>query len=119
MPLIHVGLSLSSLTPSHVPWLHADFVSQPEALVGQMLDLNVGSVASLCRSFGADFEKAQRGSILVTGSLTALAPLPGAAVYGATKVGGEGGTLLLGFGECGARCLPATACSLHPACPAP
>ena len=62
-----------------------DFVDHPEAGARSMLDLNLGATISLCRSFGAVFAKARRGSILISGSLTGLAPLPGAAVYGATK----------------------------------
>ena len=57
----------------------------PEAEAHALLDLNLGSTVSLCRLYGADFAAKQDGRILITGSLTALAPLPGASLYGATK----------------------------------
>jgi len=45
----------------------------------------MGSIAVLCRLYGADMAAAGRGQMLLTSSLTALAPLPGAGLYGATR----------------------------------
>jgi short-subunit dehydrogenase len=39
----------------------------------------------LARLCGADFARRGHGALLLTGSLTALAPLPHAAMYGATR----------------------------------
>ena len=50
-----------------------------------MMALNMGSVALLCRLYGQDLAAARRGTLLVTSSLTALAPLPYATLYGATR----------------------------------
>ena len=66
-----------------------DAISQPINNIEQLVSLNMLSTTTLCRLFGADFAKRGRGAILITSSLTALAPLPGAALYGATKAFGH------------------------------
>ena len=50
-----------------------------------MLALNVATVARLCRLYAADFARRGRGALLLTSSLVALAPLPHAALYGASR----------------------------------
>ena len=59
-------------------------VLTPEKSAAEMLAVKAGSPARLARVFGRRFVASRtRGAILFTSSLTALAPLPGAALYGA------------------------------------
>ena len=51
--------------------------------MARMAHVNMLSVAALCRLYGAEMPRG--GAILITSSLTALAPLPGAAMYGASR----------------------------------
>ena len=46
---------------------------------------NPNQVARLCRLYAADFARRGRGALLLTSSLVALAPLPHAALYGASR----------------------------------
>ena len=54
-------------------------------LAGGLLNVNVVSTCRLCQLFAADLERRGTGRLLVTGSITAATPLPGAAAYGASK----------------------------------
>ena len=54
--------------------------AQPAEVLDQMLELNMATVARLCRLYAADF--ARRG---LTSSLVSLAPLPHATIYGASR----------------------------------
>ena len=60
-------------------------VEEPVDRIEQMIAVNMASVATLCRLYGADLAAAGRGTLLITSSLTALAPLPFASLYGATR----------------------------------
>ena len=62
-----------------------DATEQAEDRLDALIALNIHASADLCRMFGAAFATAGRGSILVTASITGAAPLPGSAVYGASK----------------------------------
>lgn len=62
-----------------------EFVAEPARQIEQMISLNVASVASVTRLYGADLAAAGRGTLLLTSSLTALAPLPYASLYAATR----------------------------------
>jgi short-subunit dehydrogenase len=60
-------------------------VDQPLDVSEQMLALNVATVTRLCRLYASDFARQGRGAVLVTSSLVSLAPLPHAALYGASR----------------------------------
>ena len=62
-----------------------DFVDQPMENIASMLAVNMAAPAELCRLYGADMAAAGRGALLLTSSLTAFAPLPGSALYGASR----------------------------------
>ena len=62
-----------------------DFVDQPVEKIASMLAVNMAAPAELCRLYGADMAAAGRGALLLTSSLTAFAPLPGSALYGASR----------------------------------
>ena len=62
-----------------------DFVDQPMEKIASMLAVNMAAPAELCRLYGADMAAAGRGALLLTSSLTAFAPLPGSALYGASR----------------------------------
>lgn len=62
-----------------------DAASTSTARTRSMLALNVLSTTHVCQEFAADFVRAGHGKLLLTGSLTAAVPLPGAAAYGASK----------------------------------
>ena len=62
-----------------------DFVDQPTEKIASMLAVNMAAPAELCRLYGADMAAAGRGALLLTSSLTAFAPLPGSALYGASR----------------------------------
>ena len=51
--------------------------------IERMTAVNAVSVAAMCRLFGADLTAG--GALLITSSLTALAPLPHTALYAATR----------------------------------
>ena len=59
--------------------------AQPAEVLDQMLELNMATVARLCRLYAADFARRGRGALLLTSSLVALAPLPHATIYGASR----------------------------------
>ena len=61
------------------------FVQEPPERIEQMLAVNMASVATLCRLYGADFANTKRGTLVLTSSLTSLAPLPFASLYGASR----------------------------------
>lgn len=67
-----------------VPWA-GPLVEQPVDQLDRLLALNVNAVARMARLYGADLAAAGRGALLFTASLTALAPLPGAALYAASR----------------------------------
>ena len=62
-----------------------DVIASDPSSINQMVAVNMGSVAILSRLYGADLAAAGKGAILLTSSLTALAPLPRAAVYAASR----------------------------------
>jgi short-subunit dehydrogenase len=60
-------------------------VEQPLDSVSRVSNLNVNAVAMLCRLYGADMKAQRRGAMLLTSSLTSIAALPQAALYGASR----------------------------------
>lgn len=59
------------------------YVEMPSQEIEQMAAVNMVAVAALCRLYGASLPSG--GSIVITSSLTAYAPLPGATLYAATR----------------------------------
>lgn len=65
--------------------LAGDVVDADSRSIEQLAAVNMASVALLCRFYGANLAASGKGAILLTSSLTALAPLPRAALYGASR----------------------------------
>ena len=85
---------------------------QPADVLEQMLELNVATVARLCRLYAADFARHGRGALLLTSSLVSLAPLPHASLYGASRAFVR--SLALGLrDECAAAAPRARGCKLR------
>jgi short-subunit dehydrogenase len=60
-------------------------VEQDVSNIEDMVALNVLAVTKLSRLYGADFAARGSGAIMLTSSLTAVAALPGASQYAATR----------------------------------
>ena len=74
----------SLIANAGVPWTGAA-VDQPVESLTALLELNINQLSLACRLFGARFAAQGGGGLLLTSSLTAFAPLPQAAAYGASR----------------------------------
>jgi uncharacterized protein len=63
----------------------ADFVSSPRDRMVEMVTINVEAVVDLTSIFLERMVKRGRGAVINVASMAAFQPLPGSAVYGATK----------------------------------
>jgi uncharacterized protein len=65
--------------------LKADFIEADPERITEMVQLNVGTLVALTRSFLPDLVRAGRGAVVNIASTGAFQPCPSMAVYGATK----------------------------------
>lgn len=91
----------------------ADFARSPRERMVEMVRLNVEAVVDLTSRFVAPMAARGRGSVINIASLGAFQPLPGSAVYGASKA------FVLSFSEAIRTELRGSGVSVTAVCPGP
>jgi short-subunit dehydrogenase len=91
----------------------ADFATSPRERMTEMVRVNVEAVVDLTSLFLAPMVERGRGSIINTASIGAFQPLPGSAVYGASKA------FVLSFSEALRTELRGSGVSVTAVCPGP
>ena len=79
------GLIINGLINNAGVGVYGDFIETNLDQELAMMDLNMGSLVSLCKLYGADMAKAGGGRIMNVSSLLAFLPFPYYSVYSATK----------------------------------
>ncbi|GMI36709.1 hypothetical protein TeGR_g2061, partial [Tetraparma gracilis] len=86
--LLHTTASLDVSTifvNAGFAWSDGSLSDQPTASIEEMVNLNIMSSSKLASLYGSVFKERGSGKIMITSSLTALASLPGASLYAATR----------------------------------
>jgi uncharacterized protein len=91
----------------------ADFATSPRERMVEMVDLNVGAVVDLTSRFLTGMVDRGRGSVINIASIAAFQPLPGSAVYAASK------SFVLSFSEAIRTELRGSGVSVTAVCPGP
>ena len=91
----------------------ADFATSPRERMMEMVDLNVGAVVDLTSRFLTGMVDRGRGSVINVASTAAFQPLPGSAVYAASK------SFVLSFSEAIRTELRGTGVTVTAVCPGP
>ena len=91
----------------------ADFVTSPRERMVEMVRLNCEAVVDLTSRFLSPMVERGRGSVINTASIGAFQPLPGSAIYGATKA------FVLSFSEAIRTELRGSGVSVTAVCPGP
>jgi short-subunit dehydrogenase len=91
----------------------ADFATSPRERMTEMVRLNCEAVVDLTSRFLTPMAERGRGSIINIASIGAFQPLPGSAVYGATKA------FVLSFSEAIRTELRGTGVGVTAVCPGP
>ena len=91
----------------------ADFATSPRERMVEMVDLNVGAVVDLTSRFLTGMVDRGRGSVINIASTAAFQPLPGSAVYAASK------SFVLSFSEAIRTELRGTGVTVTAVCPGP
>ena len=91
----------------------ADFATSPRERMVEMVDINVGVVVDLTSRFLTGMIDRGRGSVINIASTAAFQPLPGSAVYAASKA------FVLSFSEAIRTELRGTGVSVTAVCPGP
>ena len=91
----------------------ADFARSPRERMVEMVDLNVGTVVDLTSRFLTGMIDRGRGSVINIASTAAFQPLPGSAVYAASKA------FVLSFSEAIRTELRGTGVTVTAVCPGP
>jgi uncharacterized protein len=91
----------------------ADFARSPRERMVEMVDLNVGAVVDLTSRFLTGMVDRGRGSVINIASTAAFQPLPGLAVYAASKA------FVLSFSEAIRTELRGTGVTVTAVCPGP
>src|SRR3954465_8628713 len=91
----------------------ADFATSPRERMLEMVRLNVEAVVDLTSRFISPMVERGRGSVINIASLGAFQPLPGSAVYGASKA------FVLSFSEAIRTELRGSGVSVTAVCPGP
>lgn len=79
------GLTIDTLINNAGFGLHGRFITQPAEHESGMIDVNVRAVTELTHLFAKDMVERGGGRILLIASTAAYQPIPGYAVYAATK----------------------------------
>jgi short-subunit dehydrogenase len=79
------GLTINGLVNNAGVGVYGDFTTTSLDQELAMMDLNMGSLISLCKLYGVDMAKAGGGRIMNVSSLLAFLPFPYYSVYSATK----------------------------------
>jgi uncharacterized protein len=91
----------------------ADFATSPRERMVEMVDLNVGTVVDLTSRFLTGMVDRGRGSVINIASMAAFQPLPGSAVYAASK------SFVLSFSEAIRTELRGSGVTVTAVCPGP
>ena len=91
----------------------ADFATSPRERMMEMVDLNVGAVVDLTSRFLTGMVDRGRGRVINVASTAAFQPLPGSAVYAASK------SFVLSFSEAIRTELRGTGVTVTAVCPGP
>jgi uncharacterized protein len=91
----------------------ADFATSPRERMAEMIDINVATVVDLTSRFLTGMIDRGRGSVINIASTAAFQPLPGSAVYAATKA------FVLSFSEAIRTELRGTGVTVTAVCPGP
>jgi len=91
----------------------ADFATSPRERMVEMVDLNVGAVVDLTSRFLTGMVDRGRGSVINIASIAAFQPLPGSAVYAASK------SFVLSFSEAIRTELRGSGVTVTAVCPGP
>jgi uncharacterized protein len=91
----------------------ADFATSPRERLVEMVDINVGVVVDLTSRFLTGMVDRGRGSVINIASTAAFQPLPGSAVYAASKA------FVLSFSEAIRTELRGTGVTVTAVCPGP
>lgn len=79
------GIAVETLINNAGLGLHGRFVQKPAEQELAMVDVNVRALTELAHVFAADMAKRGGGHILLVASTAAFQPIPGYAVYAASK----------------------------------
>jgi len=79
------GIAVETLINNAGFGLHGRFHAQPAEAVGGMVAVNVAALTELTHAFAADMAGRGGGHILLVASTAAFQPIPGYAVYAASK----------------------------------
>jgi short-subunit dehydrogenase len=91
----------------------ADFATSPRERMVEMVDLNVGTVVDLTSRFLPGMVDRGRGTVINIASIAAFQPLPGSAVYAASKA------FVLSFSEAIRTELRGSGVTVTAVCPGP
>lgn len=105
------GLDVDGLVNCAGLGLTGPFVSQPEAVIRAMCDVNVRAVVELTRAFLPPMLERRRGRIINVASTAAFQPIPYLGVYAATKA------FVLSFSEALGEELRGTGIQVQALCP--
>ncbi|MFF5446424.1 SDR family NAD(P)-dependent oxidoreductase [Streptomyces sp. NPDC012888] len=79
------GITVQTLVNNAGFGSHGAFLDQDPEQIARMIQLNIGAVAELSRTFLPDLVADGRGALVNVASVAAYQPTPAMAVYGATK----------------------------------